>query len=78
MAKMQAVQVTRAGGSLELVERNVPEPARGHVRIRVEACGVCHSDSLTVEGHMPGLVFPRIPGHEIAGAIDALGTGVAG
>jgi D-arabinose 1-dehydrogenase-like Zn-dependent alcohol dehydrogenase len=78
MAKMQAVQVARAGGSLELVERDVPEPARGEVRVRVEACGVCHSDSLTVEGHMPGLTFPRIPGHEIAGVIDALGAGVVG
>ena len=78
MAKMRTVQVARAGGPLELVERDVPEPARGEVRVRIEACGVCHSDSLTVEGHIPGLTFPRIPGHEIAGVIDALGTGVAG
>ena len=78
MAKMRAVQVARAGGALELVERDMPEPARGEVRVRVEACGVCHSDSLTVEGHMPGLAFPRIPGHEIAGVIDALGAGVDG
>ena len=78
MAKMRAVQVTRAGGSLELVEREVPEPAHGEVRVRVEACGVCHSDSFTVEGEWPGLSFPRIPGHEIAGVIDALGAGVVG
>ena len=78
MAKMQAVQVARGGGSLELVERDMPEPARGEVRVRIEACGVCHSDSLTVEGQMPGLVFPRIPGHEVAGVIDALGDGVEG
>lgn len=77
MAKMRAVQVTRAG-SLELVERDIPEPGRGEVRVRVEACGVCHSDSFTVEGQWPGLAFPRIPGHEIAGVIDALGPDVVG
>jgi D-arabinose 1-dehydrogenase-like Zn-dependent alcohol dehydrogenase len=77
MAKMQAAQVSKAG-ALELVERNVPEPADGEVRVRVEACGVCHSDSLTVEGQWPGLAFPRIPGHEIAGVIDAVGAGVTG
>jgi D-arabinose 1-dehydrogenase-like Zn-dependent alcohol dehydrogenase len=78
MAKMRAVQVAQAGGALERVEREMPEPARGEVRIRVEACGVCHSDSLTVEGQWPGLSFPRIPGHEIAGVIDAVGAGVVG
>ena len=78
MAKMQAVQVARAGGPLELIEREMPEPARGEVRVRVEACGVCHSDSLTVEGQWPNLSFPRIPGHEIAGVIDAIGDGVVG
>jgi D-arabinose 1-dehydrogenase-like Zn-dependent alcohol dehydrogenase len=71
------MQVTRAG-SLELVERDLPEPGPGEVRVRVEACGVCHSDSFTVEGQWPGLEFPRIPGHEIAGVIDALGPGVVG
>jgi D-arabinose 1-dehydrogenase-like Zn-dependent alcohol dehydrogenase len=78
MAKMRALQVARGDGSLELVERDMPEPAQGEVRIRVETCGVCHSDSLTVEGQWPGLSFPRIPGHEIAGLIDAVGAGVAG
>jgi D-arabinose 1-dehydrogenase-like Zn-dependent alcohol dehydrogenase len=78
MTKMRAVQVAQAGSSLELVERDVPEPGRGEVRVRVEACGVCHSDSFTVEGLYPGLSFPRIPGHEIAGVIDALGPGVVG
>jgi D-arabinose 1-dehydrogenase-like Zn-dependent alcohol dehydrogenase len=78
MTKMRAVQVTRAGGPLELVERDVPEPAPGEVRVRIEACGVCHSDSFTVEGLSPGLSFPRIPGHEITGVIDALGAGVVG
>ncbi len=77
MAKMRAVQVTRAG-SLEFVERDIPEPGRGEVRVRVEACGVCHSDSFTVEGQWPSLEFPRIPGHEIAGVIDAVGPGVVG
>ncbi|HET6609193.1 MAG TPA: alcohol dehydrogenase, partial [Rhodopila sp.] len=76
-AKMQAAQVSKAG-ALELVERDLPEPADGEVRVRIEACGVCHSDSLTVEGQWPGLVFPRIPGHEIAGVIDAVGAGVVG
>ena len=78
MAKMRAVQVTQAGGALERVEREMPEPAQGEVRIRVEACGVCHSDSLTVEGQWPGLSFPRIPGDEIAGIIDAVGASVVG
>ena len=73
MGKMRAVQVAQGGGALELVEPEMPEPAQGEVRIRVEACGVCHSDSLTVEGQWPGLSFPRIPGHEIAGIIDAVG-----
>src|ERR1700758_1317842 len=76
MAKMRAVHVTQADGALERVEREMPEPAQGEVRIRVEACGVCHSDSLTVEGQWPGLTYPRIPGHEIAGVIDAVGDGV--
>jgi alcohol dehydrogenase/propanol-preferring alcohol dehydrogenase len=78
MAKMRAVQVARAGGALELVEREMPAPGQGKVRVRVETCGVCHSDSLTVEGQWPGLSFPRIPGHEIAGVIDAIGDGVVG
>jgi D-arabinose 1-dehydrogenase-like Zn-dependent alcohol dehydrogenase len=78
MPNMRAVQVARAGGALELVEREVPEPAPGEVRVRIQACGVCHSDSFTVEGQVPGISFPRIPGHEIAGVIDALGAGVVG
>jgi D-arabinose 1-dehydrogenase-like Zn-dependent alcohol dehydrogenase len=78
MEKMRAVQVARAGGPLQFVERDMPEPGRGEVRIRVEACGVCHSDSFTVEGQFPGISFPRIPGHEVAGVIDAIGPGVVG
>jgi len=71
MTKMRAVQVTRPGGPLELVQREIPEPATGSVRIRVEACGVCHSDAFTKEGHWPGVQYPRVPGHEVAGVIDA-------
>jgi len=76
MPRMKAVQVSKPGGSFELVERNIPEPARGQVRIKVEACGICHSDSLVKEGHWQGLEYPRVPGHEIAGRIDAVGDGV--
>ncbi len=78
MPTMQAVQVANAGGPLELVERDIPEPDAGHVLIKVQACGICHSDSLTKEGHWPGLQFPRVPGHEIAGVIERTGAGVEG
>ena len=78
MPKMRAVQVTRAGGPFEIVEREIPEPGPGTIRIKVQACGICHSDSLTKEGLMPGLVYPRVPGHEVAGVVDAVGTGVMG
>ena len=76
-AKYKAVEVTRPG-ELKLVERTLTEPAPGQVRIRVEACGVCHSDSATVDGLLPGITFPRVPGHEVVGKIDALGQGVLG
>ena len=76
MSRMKAVQVSKPGGNFELVERNIPEPTRGQVRIKVEACGICHSDALVKDGHWPGLQYPRIPGHEIAGRIDAVGEGV--
>ena len=78
MSKMRLVQVTRPNGPLEIVEREIPEPAAGQVRIKVEACGICHSDSMTKEGTWPGIQYPRVPGHEIAGVIDAVGAGVAG
>jgi len=78
MAKMRAVQVARAGGPLELVEKDVPAPAAGQVRIKIEACGICHSDAFTVEGHWPGIAYPRVPGHEVAGVVDALGANVRG
>jgi D-arabinose 1-dehydrogenase-like Zn-dependent alcohol dehydrogenase len=74
---MKAVQVSKPGGSFEVVERPIPEPARGQVRIKVEACGICYSDSLVKEGHWPGLHYPRVPGHEIAGRVDAVGADVS-
>ena len=78
MAKMRAVQVSRANGPFELVEREIPEPGVGAVRIKVEACGICHSDSLVKSGAMPGLKYPRVPGHEVIGIVDAIGPGVIG
>ncbi|MDP9176001.1 MAG: alcohol dehydrogenase [Planctomycetota bacterium] len=78
MAKMRVVQVSKAKGPLELVERLIPQPAAGKVRVKVQACGICHSDSFTKDGLFPGIQYPRIPGHEIAGIIDAIGEGVKG
>jgi D-arabinose 1-dehydrogenase-like Zn-dependent alcohol dehydrogenase len=78
MPKSRAVRVAGPKRPLELVEREIPEPGPGEVRVRIEACGVCHSDYLTVEGHFPGISYPRVPGHEIAGSIDALGRDVPG
>lgn len=77
MKSMRAAQISRPRGDWELVEREIPEPGAGAVRIKVEACGICHSDMFVKDGLWPGLQFPRIPGHEIAGRIDALGTGVS-
>ena len=74
--KMKAAQISKAGGDWELVERDVPEPGRGQVRVKVEACGICHSDALVKDGVWPGLQFPRVPGHEIAGRVDALASDV--
>ena len=76
MAKMKAVQVPKAGGDFEIVEREIPQPGPRQVRIKVQACGVCHSDVLTKEGGWPGIQYPRVPGHEIAGVIDEAGAGV--
>jgi D-arabinose 1-dehydrogenase-like Zn-dependent alcohol dehydrogenase len=76
MPNMRAVQVSRPGGPLELVERPIPEPPRGTVRIRVQSCGICHSDVMTKEGHWPGIAYPRVPGHEAVGVIDAVGQDV--
>ena len=78
MTKMRAMVVPQAGGKFRLEERDVPQPGPQEVCVRVHACGVCHSDSLIVEGHMPGLTYPRIPGHEVIGVIEALGAEVRG
>ena len=75
MARMRVVQVAAPGAPLELVERDVPNPGNGEVRIRVEACGICHSDSFAKEGAFPGIPYPIVPGHEVAGRIDAVGPG---
>jgi D-arabinose 1-dehydrogenase-like Zn-dependent alcohol dehydrogenase len=73
---MKAVQVSKPHGDFEIVDRPTPEPGRGQVRIKVEACGICHSDELVKHGLLPGLQYPRVPGHEIAGRIDELGADV--
>src|SRR5712675_549592 len=78
MKTMRVVQVSRPNGPFEIVERGIPEPGAGSVRIKVLACGICHSDSVTKEGLFPGIQYPRVPGHEVAGVIDAVGSGVAG
>jgi D-arabinose 1-dehydrogenase-like Zn-dependent alcohol dehydrogenase len=78
MPKMRIVHVTRPHGRLEVSERDIPQPGAGSVRLKVEACGICHSDSFTKEGSRPGIQYPRVPGHEIAGLIDAVGPGVVG
>jgi alcohol dehydrogenase len=75
MGKMRAVQVSRPKGPFEIVERDIPEPGPGTVRVKVQACGVCHSDSIVKEGLLP-LQYPRVPGHEVIGVIDAVGQGV--
>ena len=75
---MRAVQVTEAGGALELVERAVPQPGPGEALVKVAACGVCHSDMFAKEGAYPGVSFPVVPGHEIAGSVAALGEGARG
>lgn len=76
MASMRAVQVSRPGGPLELIECPIPEPKAGQVRIKVQACGICHSDALTKDGAFAGIQFPRVPGHEVIGVIDAVGRDV--
>jgi D-arabinose 1-dehydrogenase-like Zn-dependent alcohol dehydrogenase len=78
MPKMRAVQVSRPNTPFEIVDREIPEPGPGSVRIKVQACGVCHSDSLTKEGTFPLVHYPRVPGHEVAGIVDAVGPGVQG
>src|SRR5690349_6803783 len=77
VARMKVAQISKPGGDFELVEREIPKPGPGEVRIQVKACGVCHSDVLTKEGAWPGIQYPRVPGHEVAGVIDELGAGVS-
>jgi D-arabinose 1-dehydrogenase-like Zn-dependent alcohol dehydrogenase len=74
--KMRAVQVPEAKGPFELVEREIPEPQAGSVRVKVQACGICHSDSLVKDGTWPGIQYPRVPGHEVIGVVDLVGEGV--
>src|SRR5262249_36705684 len=76
MPMMRAAQVSRPGGPIELTEVPVPTPGPGAVLVKVEACGICHSDVAVKEGHLP-VAYPRIPGHEVAGVIESLGAGVA-
>jgi len=77
MATMRVAQVSRRKGALEIVERPIPAPGPGTIRIKVQACGICHSDSLVKEGLWPGIEYPRVPGHEVAGVVDAVGQGVS-
>ncbi len=74
--KMTAAQISKPGGDWELVQRDVPEPGPGGVRVKVDACGICHSDEIVKHGGWPGLQYPRVPGHEVAGRVDAIGSGV--
>jgi D-arabinose 1-dehydrogenase-like Zn-dependent alcohol dehydrogenase len=76
VATMKVAQVSKAGADFSIVEREIPKPGPGHVRIKVKACGVCHSDVLTKEGGWPGIQYPRVPGHEVVGIIDEVGAGV--
>jgi D-arabinose 1-dehydrogenase-like Zn-dependent alcohol dehydrogenase len=78
MPKMRAVQVPTAHAAFQFVEREIPEPGAGSVRLKVQACGICHSDEYAKEGSRPGITYPRVPGHEVAGVIDAVGPGVLG
>ena len=78
MSKMRAMVIAKPGGPFRMEERDLPEPGAHEVRVRVQACGVCHSDAVTVQGLVPGLQYPRIPGHEVIGTIDAIGRDVAG
>ena len=76
MTRMQVVQISQPNAALEVVERDIPQPGPGQVRLKVEACGICHSDMFTVTGAFPGIQYPRVPGHEVVGIIDAVGPAV--
>src|SRR5271154_5260750 len=77
IAPMKAAQIPKPGADFEIVEREIPTPGAGHVLIKVQACGICHSDVLTKEGAWPGIQYPRVPGHEVAGVVDEVGAGVS-
>ena len=74
---MKAVQIPKPGAEFQIVERDIPVPGAREVRIKVQACGVCHSDSFTKEGQWPGIQYPRVPGHEVVGKIDEVGPGIS-
>src|SRR5215468_2968973 len=76
-ATMMVAQIPNPGADFQIVEREIPNPGAGQVRIKVQACGVCHSDALTKDGSWPGIQYPRIPGHEVIGIIDEVGAGVS-
>lgn len=78
VAPMKAAQIPKPGADFQIVDREIPKPRAGEVRIKVQACGVCHSDALTKEGQWPGIQYPRVPGHEVVGLVDELGEGVSG
>jgi len=78
VAPMKAAQIPKPGGDFQIVDREIPKPGPGEVRIKVQACGVCHSDLFTKEGAWPGIQYPRVPGHEVAGIVDEVGAGVSG
>ncbi len=75
---MKAVEVAAPGAAFAVRERPLAEPGPGTVRLKIHACGICHSDAFVKEGHWPGIAYPRVPGHEVAGSVDAVGEGVAG
>ena len=77
VAPMKVAQIPAPGADFQIVEREIPDPVAGHVRIKVQACGVCHSDVLTKDGSLPGIQYPRVPGHEVVGIIDEVGAGVS-
>jgi len=77
VAPMRVAQISKPGGDFEILDREIPNPGMGQVRIKVQACGICHSDVLVTEGKWPGIQYPRVPGHEVAGIIDELGPGVS-
>jgi alcohol dehydrogenase/propanol-preferring alcohol dehydrogenase len=70
---MRSIQVSKANGPFQIVDRDIPEPSEGQIRIKVQVCGICHGDSITKQGLFPGIQYPRVPGHEVAGVVDEVG-----